>query len=235
MRRAMSDSPHPVPDPNEPNPPSKRKRTAILISGRGSNMKSLVEAARDPAYPCEIVLVVSNRPDAPGLAWAKAEGLPVLAMDHKLYSDRSHFESQLQGVLTMSRIDLVCLAGFMRLMTPAFVEAWRDRMLNIHPSLLPAFKGLDTHARALAAGVRFAGCTVHLVRAEMDEGPILGQAVVPILENDTEEHLAARVLAAEHRIYPHVLRLYASGLININGEKVSVPTSIAGSWVQYSP
>lgn len=212
-----------------------KKRTAILISGRGSNMKSLVEAARDPGYPAEIVLVISNRPDAPGIAWAKDHGIPALAMDHKLYSDRAHFESQLQGVLTTSRIDLVCLAGFMRLMTAEFVNSWHDRMLNIHPALLPSFKGLDTHARALAAGVKFAGCTVHLVRPEMDEGPILGQAVVPVLPGDTEPDLAARVLAAEHRLYPRILELFASGLIAINGNKTSAPSDVNGTWTQFSP
>jgi phosphoribosylglycinamide formyltransferase-1 len=212
-----------------------KKRTAILISGRGSNMKSLVEAARRPGYPAEIVLVISNRPDAPGIAWAKDHGIPALAMDHKLYSDRAHFESQLQGVLATSRIDLVCLAGFMRLMTAEFVNSWHDRMLNIHPALLPSFKGLDTHARALAAGVKFAGCTVHLVRPEMDEGPILGQAVVPVLPGDTEPDLAARVLAAEHRLYPRILELFASGLIAINGNKTSAPSDVNGTWAQFSP
>jgi phosphoribosylglycinamide formyltransferase-1 len=212
-----------------------KKRTAILISGRGSNMKSLVAAARRPDYPAEIVIVISNRPDAAGIAWAKEHGLPALAMDHKLYSDRAHFESQLQGVLTASGVELICLAGFMRLMTAPFVERWRDRMLNIHPSLLPAFKGLDTHARALAAGVKFAGCSVHLVRPEMDEGPILGQAVVPVLENDTEATLAARVLSAEHVLYPRTLELFAAGLIKIDGNKASPGTGVSDEWVHYSP
>jgi phosphoribosylglycinamide formyltransferase-1 len=212
-----------------------KKRTAILISGRGSNMKSLVAAARRPDYPAEIVVVISNRPDAPGIAWAKEQGLPALAMDHKLYSDRPHFESQLQTVLTASKVDLVCLAGFMRLMTSPFVDRWRDRMLNIHPSLLPAFKGLDTHARALAAGVKFAGCSVHLVRPEMDEGPILGQAVVPVLENDTEATLAARVLSAEHVLYPRILELFAAGLIKIDGNKAIAEPAVIDEWVRYSP
>jgi phosphoribosylglycinamide formyltransferase-1 len=212
-----------------------KKRVAVLISGRGSNMKSLVEAARRPDYPAEIAVVISNRPDAAGIAWAKDQGIPVLAMDHKLYSGRDHFESQIAGVLAASRIDLVCLAGFMRLMTPTFVEAWRDRMLNIHPSLLPSFKGLHTHARALEAGVKFAGCTVHLVRPEMDEGPILGQAVVPVLPGDTEDELAARVLAAEHRLYPRILELFAAGLITVNGNKTSIHSDVNGTWAQYSP
>jgi phosphoribosylglycinamide formyltransferase-1 len=212
-----------------------KKRTAILISGRGSNMKSLVEAARRPDYPAEIVVVISNRPDAPGIAWAKEQGIPAIAMDHKLYSDRAHFESQLQGILTTSRVDLVCLAGFMRLMTPEFVGLWRDRMLNIHPALLPAFTGLDTHARALEAGVKFAGCTVHLVRPEMDEGPILGQAVVPVLATDTEPDLAARVLAAEHQLYPRILELFAGGQITIDGNKSLSPRDVNATWTKYSP
>ncbi len=212
-----------------------KKRTAILISGRGSNMKRLVEAAGRPDYPAEIAVVISNRPDAEGIAWAKEQGLPAIAMDHKLYSDRAHFESQLHGILTTSRIDIVCLAGFMRLMTPEFVELWRDRMLNIHPALLPAFKGLDTHARALAEGVKFAGCTVHLVRPEMDEGPILGQAAVPVLATDTESDLAARVLAAEHRLYPRILELFASGQIAIEGNKTTSPLDVNATWAKYSP
>jgi phosphoribosylglycinamide formyltransferase-1 len=212
-----------------------KKRTAILISGRGSNMKSLVEAARRPDYSAEIVAVISNRPDAPGLAWAKEQGIPALGLDYKLYSDRAHFESQLQAVLTASRVELVCLAGFMRLVTAPFVESWWDRMLNIHPSLLPSFKGLHTHARALEAGVKFAGCTVHLVRPEMDEGPILGQAVVPVLPDDTEDRLAARVLAAEHRLYPRILELFAAGLIRINGNKTTWISDVNPDWASFSP
>ena len=212
-----------------------KKRTAILISGRGSNMISLIEAARRPDFPAEIVVVISNRPDAAGIDWAKAHGIPTLAMDHKLYESRAHFEGQIQSVLTASRIDLVCLAGFMRIMTPAFVDAWRDRMLNIHPSLLPAFKGLDTHARAIASGVKFTGCTVHLVRPEMDDGPILGQAVVPILDTDTASTLAQRVLAAEHRLYPKILELFAAGLITVDGNKSSTVSDVNGQWTQFSP
>lgn len=215
--------------------PGRKLRAAILISGRGSNMRSLVEAARAPGFPVEVVAVVSNRPEAPGLAWARDEGLPALGLDHKLYSDRAHFESQLDGVLRAARVDLVCLAGFMRLMTPAFVERWRDRMINIHPSLLPAFKGLDTHARAIAAGVRFAGCTVHLVRPEMDEGPILGQAVVPVAPDDTPDTLAARVLAAEHRLYPAVLARYARGDIKVAGERVRSAEAADTSWSHLAP
>lgn len=197
-----------------------RKRIGILISGRGSNMMSLVEVARAPDFPAEIVVVISNRPDAAGLDWAKAQGIPTLGLDHKSYENRSHFEGQLQAVLTTSNVDLVCLAGFMRLMTADFVGKWYNRMLNIHPALLPSFKGLETHQRALDAGVKIAGCTVHLVRPQMDEGPILAQAAVPIRQGDTPVSLAARVLAAEHKLYPHVVRMYASGQIQVDGDKV---------------
>ena len=212
-----------------------KKRIAILISGRGSNMMSLVEAARAPDYPAEIVVVISNRPEAPGLAWAKANGIPALGLDHKLYDGRAHFEGQLHTVLTASRVELVCLAGFMRLMTPEFAGKWRDRMINIHPSLLPGFKGLHTHERALAAGVKLAGCTVHFVRAEMDEGPIIAQAAVPVLDRDTPESLGARVLAAEHKLYPHALRLVASGEARLDGERVVLANPVNQEAGIFSP
>jgi phosphoribosylglycinamide formyltransferase-1 len=199
-----------------------KKRVAVLISGRGSNMQALVEAARAPEYPAEIVLVVSNRPEAAGLAWAKAQGLPAVALDHTHFESREHFEGQLQGLLTASRVDLVALAGFMRLMTAPFVERWRERMLNIHPSLLPAFKGLGVHERVLAAGVKITGCTVHLVRPEMDDGPILAQAAVPVRAGDTPDTLAARVLAAEHRLYPRTLALVAEEKIKLSGDIATV-------------
>lgn len=199
---------------------TRKKRVAILISGRGSNMQALVAAARAPDYPAEIALVVSNRPEAPGLAWAKEQGLPALALNHKLYESRGHFEGQLQSVLEVSRIDLVALAGFMRLMTADFVARWQGRMLNIHPSLLPAFKGLGTHEQALAAGVRISGCTVHFVSPEMDAGPIVAQAAVPVLCSDTPETLSARVLAAEHQLYPAALALVALGQASLRGNAV---------------
>jgi phosphoribosylglycinamide formyltransferase-1 len=208
------------------NLPSEKKRVAVLISGRGSNMQSLVEAARAPDYPAEIALVLSNRPDAPGLAWAKAQGIPALALDHKLYESREHFEGQLQSVLDISKIELVALAGFMRLMTAPFVDRWRDRMINIHPSLLPAFKGLRTHEQALEAGVRISGCTVHFVRPEMDDGPIIAQAAVPVLSSDTADTLSARVLAAEHRLYPRALALVARGQVSVKGTVVSTQDAV---------
>jgi phosphoribosylglycinamide formyltransferase 1 len=191
-----------------------RKRVAILISGRGSNMAALIEAAKAAEYPAEIALVMSNRPDAAGLSRAQSEKIPTAVVDHKLYgNDREAFERALDAVLEAHRIELVCLAGFMRLLSPWLVERWRGRMLNIHPALLPAFKGLDTHARALAAGAKMHGATVHLVVPDVDSGPIVLQEAVPILAGDTEETLAARVLEAEHRIYPQALKLVAQGRV----------------------
>ena len=193
--------------------PATRARTAILISGRGSNMAALIAAARDPAYPAGIVLVVSNRPDAPGLALAHQAGIPALTIDHRPFrGDRAAHEAAIDAALRQADVEIVCLAGYLRLLTPFLVDAWQGRMLNIHPSLLPAFPGLNTHARALAAGVAQHGCTVHLVTQETDAGPILAQAAVPVLSGDTAETLAARVLAQEHRIYPLALRDFAQGL-----------------------
>ena len=212
-----------------------RISTAILISGRGSNMMSLVEAARAPRYPAEIVAVIANRPDAPGLAWAKAQGIKTVALDHKAYKTREAFEAELQEALTAVKVDLVALAGFMRLMTPQFVALWHNRMINIHPSLLPSFKGLDTHERAILAGVKIAGCTVHYVRPEMDEGPIIAQAAVPLLAGDTPDLLAARVLAAEHKLYPVALALVASGRMHVDGEKVITSECVNHEPVLFSP
>jgi phosphoribosylglycinamide formyltransferase-1 len=191
-----------------------RKRVAILISGRGSNMVALIAAAKAPDYPAEIALVISNRPDAAGLAHAQAEKIPTAVVDHTRYGkDREAFERALQAELEAHRIELVCLAGFMRLLSPWLVERWRGRMLNIHPALLPAFKGIDTHRRALAAGAKTHGATVHLVVPDVDSGPIVLQEAVPIVVGDTEETLAARVLAVEHRIYPQALKLLAQGRV----------------------
>ena len=189
-----------------------RKRVAILISGRGSNMSALIEAAKAEDYPAEIALVISNRPEAAGLAGAQASGIATTVIDHSLFgNDRAAFERALDRELQARRIDLVCLAGFMRILTPWFVGRWSGRMLNIHPALLPQFKGLDTHRRALAAGVKRHGATVHFVVAEMDSGPIVAQDWVPVLEGDTEETLARRVLEVEHRLYPQALRAVAEG------------------------
>lgn len=214
---------------------TRKTRTAILISGRGSNMRSLVAAAQAADYPAEIVLVVSNRPDATGVPWAVEQGLPTVVIDHKGYATRADFERALQSALDTHGVELVALAGFMRLMTPEFVEHWRDRMINIHPSLLPSFKGLNTHERAIEAGVKIAGCTVHFVRAEMDDGPIIAQAAVAVRSGDTTKTLADRVLAAEHRIYPAALRLVAAGQARCDGQKVVISQEVTASDWLYSP
>ena len=201
-----------------------RKKVGVLISGRGSNMIALHEATRAANYPAQIVLVVSNRPDAPGLSWAKEHDIPALGLDHTRFRSREEFDDQIHRIMMASNVDLIACAGFMRLMTPDLVTKWHNRMINIHPSLLPLFKGLNTHERALAAGVKIAGCSVHAVRAQMDDGPILGQAAVPVCSNDTPETLAARVLKAEHQLYPQVLRLFATGELKINGDTVERQT-----------
>ncbi len=200
-----------------------RKRVGVLISGRGSNLQALIDACNEPDYPAEIVLVISNVPGAQGLLRAEAAGILATSIDHKEFSSREDFDQALCRALDEAKIDLLCNAGFMRLHTEGFVEHWRDRHINIHPSLLPAFKGLDTHARVLAAGVAITGCTVHFVRTEMDEGPIVAQAAVPVLAGDNVDTLAARVLEAEHRLYPHALRLVASGEVRVEGERIVGP------------
>jgi phosphoribosylglycinamide formyltransferase 1 len=193
-----------------------RRRVAILISGRGSNMAALIAAAKEPTYPAEITLVISNRPQAPGIELARRHGVLTAVLDHRPYGkDRAAFERALQALLDEHRIDLVCLAGFMRLFTADFVLHWQGRMLNIHPALLPCFKGLDPHGQALKAGVKIAGATVHLVTPDMDRGPIVAQAAVAVAETDTAETLADRVLAVEHRIYPLALKLLAQGRVRI--------------------
>jgi phosphoribosylglycinamide formyltransferase-1 len=189
-----------------------RKRVAVLISGRGSNMAALIKAAKDKNYPAEIALVVSNRPDAAGLDIARAAGIATAVVDHAAYGkNRAAFDAALQDVLTQHRIEIVCLAGFMRLLTPGLVGQWQNRMLNIHPALLPVFKGLDTHKRALEAGAKIHGATVHFVVAEMDSGPIVAQGAVAVHDGDTEETLSSRVLNIEHKIYPLALKLLAEG------------------------
>lgn len=188
-----------------------KKRVAILISGRGSNMRVLIEAASAPDYPAQIVLVLSNVADAGGLAFAKARGIATAIVEHKNYASREAFDRAMDEKLAEAKVELIALAGFMRLLSTDFVEQWRGRMINIHPSLLPAYKGLHTHRRAIEAGEAFAGCTVHFVTPELDDGPAILQAKVPVLPGDSEETLAARVLAEEHRIYPQALRLVAEG------------------------
>jgi phosphoribosylglycinamide formyltransferase-1 len=192
-----------------------RKRVAVLISGRGSNMRALIEAAATPDYPAEVVVVIANRPDAAGLTHAAACGIATTTVDHTRFGDREAFERALQQDLQARSVDLVCLAGFMRLLTPWFVQQWTGRMLNIHPALLPSFKGLHTHEAALRAGVRIHGATVHFVATEMDSGPIIAQGAAPVLIGDTPATLAARVLTVEHRLYPLALRLVAEGRVRI--------------------
>lgn len=214
---------------------ANRKKVAVLISGRGSNMEALIAAARAADYPAEIATVISNQPDAPGLTFARMAGIATVALDHKVYPTREAFEAALQASLDAAGVELIALAGFMRLMTPDFVNRWRDRMINIHPSLLPSFKGLHTHERALAAGVRVAGCTVHFVRAEMDAGPIIAQAAVAVLSGDTPSTLAARVLAAEHKLYPAALRLVTTGKVRIDAEKAIGFEDVNQTTVLFSP
>lgn len=194
-------------------------RLGVLISGRGSNLQALIEACAAPGYPAEIALVVSNRPEAAGLARAAAAGIQAVVVAR---SGRREFAAEADALLRGARVDLVCLAGFMRLLETGFVETWRDRMVNIHPSLLPAFPGLYAQRQALAAGVRFSGCTVHFVRPEMDSGPIVVQAAVPVHPGDDEARLAARILSAEHRIYPLAVRLVAEGRTRIVGDRVEI-------------
>ncbi|MDQ4135891.1 MAG: phosphoribosylglycinamide formyltransferase [Pseudomonadota bacterium] len=203
-----------------------RRSIAILISGRGSNMVSLIEAARAPDFPAEIRLVLSNRPDAGGLARAAEAGIETVGIDHRSYPDRESFDRAVDASLRERGIDLVCLAGFMRVLTPGFVEAWSGRMINIHPSLLPLFRGTHTHERALEAGVLVHGCTVHFVVPELDAGPIVAQAAVPVVPGDTAESLAARVLAQEHVLYPQALRMICSGEAALRDGRVV----FRGSW-----
>ena len=197
-----------------------RKRVGVLISGRGSNLQALTDATQAPGYPAEIVLVISNVPSAQGLARAEAAGIPTRTINHKDFASREAFDAALTGALEDAGVELLCNAGFMRLHSEGFVRHWWNRHLNIHPSLLPAFKGLRTHARVLEEGAQLTGCTVHFVRPELDSGPIVAQAEVPVLDGDTPESLAGRVLAAEHRLYPHALRLVASGAVRVEDEAV---------------
>jgi phosphoribosylglycinamide formyltransferase-1 len=199
-----------------------KKRVAILISGRGSNMMALVAAARAPDYPADVVAIVSSRPDAAGLAWARAEGLPATLIDHKAYASREAFDAAVDRVLTEADVEMVALAGFMRIQSPQFVRKWQARQLNIHPSLLPAFKGLNPQAQALEAGVKISGCTVHFVTEDLDGGPIIAQTAVPVCEGDTAQSLAARILRAEHALYPQALALVAAGRTRLCDGRVTI-------------
>ncbi|MCF6217012.1 MAG: phosphoribosylglycinamide formyltransferase [Emcibacter sp.] len=195
---------------------------AILISGQGSNLQALIEACEEPDFPARIVVVISNNPDAYGLQRAKKAGLPTAVINHRDFEDRETFENAIDEELKNHKAKFICLAGFMRILDARFVNHWKDRILNIHPSLLPAFKGLHTQERALEAGVRFTGCTVHIVRPEMDDGPIILQAAVAVDPEDTAENLSEKVLKLEHIIYPEALKLMAMGRVSISGNKAII-------------
>jgi len=199
-------------------------RVSVFISGRGSNLQALIGACAAEACRAEVVLVISSHAEAPGLGFAGAAGIPAAVIPHR---DQGAFAAAAEPLLLEHKVELICLAGFMRVLDPSFVEAWRDRMVNIHPSLLPAFRGLHAQRQALAAGVRFAGCTVHFVRPELDCGPIIGQAVVPVHADDDEAALAARILAVEHRLYPLALRLIAERRVRVVSERVEIVSARA--------
>jgi len=212
-----------------------RKRVGVLISGRGSNLGALIEACKAPDYPAKIVLVISNLPSAQGLLRAESALIPALVINHKDFATREGFDAALDTALNEAGVELLCNAGFMRLHSEGFVARWRNRHLNVHPSLLPAFRGLHSHARVLEAGATITGCTVHFVRPEMDTGPIVAQAAVQVLPDDTPESLGARVLDAEHRLYPHALRLVASGEVRVEDEHVVRTTQITPQPPLFSP
>jgi phosphoribosylglycinamide formyltransferase-1 len=211
------------------------RRTAVLISGRGSNLRALISSCAAPRASARLALVISNEPDAAGLEHARAAGIASELIDHRAHRGREAFEQQITSTLQTHEIELICLAGFMRVLSAEFVTRWRDRLLNIHPSLLPAFRGLDTHRRALEAGVRFHGCTVHFVRAEVDAGPIIVQGVVAVRPDDTPETLAARVLEVEHRCYPLALELVASGRARVEAERVVIDRMAVADTVLLNP
>jgi len=202
-------------------------KVGVLISGRGSNLQSLIAACAQPGFPAQISCVISNQADAKGLEHASTAQIPSCVISHRDFTDKRHFEEALTMELERHQVQLVCLAGFMRLLTPYFTQLWHDRLINIHPSLLPAFPGLHTHAKVLAYGAKLTGCTVHFVRAEMDHGPIILQKAVPVEQNDSEESLSARVLEAEHKAYPEALRLIADNRVNIIEEKTFI-TGLGG-------
>jgi phosphoribosylglycinamide formyltransferase-1 len=194
----------------------------VFVSGRGSNLQALIDACATPDFPAEIVLVISNKPDAHGLERARRADIHTQTIDHRSFDDREGFEHALDAAVTAAKVNFICLAGFMRILTPWFVNRWRDRLINIHPSLLPAFKGVHIHERVIAAGARITGCTVHFVRAETDSGPVIVQAAVPVALDDTPDSLEARVLEAEHGSFPLALRLVAEGRARVSGEVVQI-------------
>ena len=200
----------------------RKLRLGVMISGSGTNLQALIDACASDTFPAVIEVVISNRPDAKGLDRARDAGIKAVCLDHKTYDDRPAFEDAIHECLSDHKVQLVCLAGFMRLLGANFVGRWKDRMINIHPSLLPSYKGLHTHARALEDGVKFAGCTIHYVRPEMDNGPIIMQAAIPIAPDETEESLIAKTLSYEHRMYPAAVKLIAEGKVRVSGNKVAV-------------
>jgi phosphoribosylglycinamide formyltransferase-1 len=212
-----------------------KKRVGVLISGRGSNLQALIDAAQAPDYPAELVIVISNVPGAKGLDRAETAGIATSVVNHKDFASRQNFEAVIEAALNEAGVELLCNAGFMRLLTEGFVTRWLNRHINIHPSLLPAFKGLHTHKRVLETGAKITGCTVHFVRAAMDDGPIVAQAAVAVSPDDTEDSLAARVLKAEHRLYPHALKLVAEGAVQVEGEHVVGITQGEGLTALFSP
>lgn len=200
-------------------------KLAVLISGRGSNLQALIDACAEDGFPAEIVLVLSNKADAYGLERAENAGIPTTVLNHKDFDDRESFDAAMSAKIEEAEAELVCLAGFMRLLSDSFVRQWRDRLINIHPSLLPAYKGLHVHERVVEDGARFSGCTVHFVRPAMDEGPIIAQAVVPVLQDDTPDDLAARILEQEHVIYPQAVRAISEGRVRVSAERVLIEGS----------
>ena len=210
-------------------------KVGVLISGRGSNLAALIEAAGAADYPAEITCVVSNKADAPGLGIAAAAGIPTTLVSHRDHPDRESFDRAVSTELERHGVGLVVLAGFMRIFSPWFPARWADRLINIHPSLLPAFKGMHVQRQALDAGVRVSGCTAHLVTPDLDSGPIIAQAAVPVLAGDTEESLSARILRQEHRLYPLVVRWFAEGRVSISGGKVTVQGIACDATLLFSP
>ena len=215
-----------------------RKKLAVLISGRGSNMEAILEASRDSSFPAEIVVVLSDKPDTAGLQTARENNIPAIGIAHDDFQSRSDHETAITKAITDHNPDFICLAGYMRILSSGFVQQFEGRLINIHPSLLPSFKGLETHQRAIDAGVKLHGCTVHFVNAEMDGGAVIAQAVVPVLPDDDEKKLAARVLAAEHKLYPHAIRMLAENKVRLeNGCAVTEPlaTNSSETSVLFSP
>ena len=212
-----------------------KARIAVLISGRGSNLQALIDACADPDYPAEIALVISNRPKAQGLERAGKAGIKREIINHKDFATREDFEAALSHALKTAKVDYICLAGFMRVLTASFASDWRGRLINIHPSLLPSFEGLHMHERMIDAGVKIAGCTVHFVSAEVDNGPIIGQAAVPVLPGDDPDKLAERILEQEHRLYPACLKLLIEGKARLHGGAVSYDSTVVASGALINP